>query len=177
MSELTREQYVESEYKKWEEKFEIPFELDFEIKALFELQHQFINTPDEHIKTKTDLINVIGRLKRDLNLKPIKKFNDKDKLKVLIIADNLSIKKEYEEFLSQILEGNIETQYLRNSKSDFVTNTHKITIAVENELLRGWRADLVYRLQEDRNSLYKAFTNTKLYTTDGYDIDKGRPIE
>lgn len=175
MSELTREQYVESEYKKWKEKFEIPFELEFEVRALFELQHQFINTPDEHIKTKTDLINAIGRLKRDLNLKPIKKFSNNDKLRVLIITDSLAVKKEYEEVLSQNLEGNIQTRFIRNNKSDFVTNTHKITVAVDNELLRGSRADIVYRLKEDRTSPYRVFTN--LHTTDGYDIDKGRPIE
>lgn len=73
-----REAYVEREYKKWEEQFVIPFEQEFNIKALLGLRHQFNNTSDEHIKTKVDLLHAMKRLQEDMNLKPKLRSNDKN---------------------------------------------------------------------------------------------------
>ena len=67
---LSRSEWVESEFKKWQERYSIPFEMEFNVKALLDLQWQFNNTEDGHVKTKADLIQAISRLQRDLHLKP-----------------------------------------------------------------------------------------------------------
>lgn len=66
-----RVEWVESEYKKWEEMYEILFEDEFNVKALLSLRHQFSATPDDHTKTKVDLLHAMKGLQRDLGLKPI----------------------------------------------------------------------------------------------------------
>jgi CRISPR/Cas system-associated protein Cas7 (RAMP superfamily) len=68
-----RVEWVESEYKKWEERFEIPFEQEFNIKALLGLRHQFTATQDDHVKTKMDLLWSMQKIESHLNLKPKKK--------------------------------------------------------------------------------------------------------
>jgi hypothetical protein len=70
--EQTRKEYIESEFKKWEEVYEIEFNQEFEIKALLDLQYQFSSTPREHVKTIGDLIHTMNQIKRNLNLKPKK---------------------------------------------------------------------------------------------------------
>jgi glutaredoxin-related protein len=85
MNELTRESYVESELKKWKESYIIRLEQEFSIKAMLELQYQYNNTPDEHVKAKRDLIETITKINRDLRLKPV---INKDKFKVLVIVNH-----------------------------------------------------------------------------------------
>lgn len=64
-----RAQRVESEYKKWEERFVIPFDKEFTVKTLIDLQDQFNHVPLNHTKEKMDLLHMIQRLEGSLNLK------------------------------------------------------------------------------------------------------------
>ncbi|RNB59375.1 hypothetical protein EDM57_04325 [Brevibacillus gelatini] len=66
-----RERYVQEQFNLWNEKFNIPFEHEYELKKYFELQHQYDNTPDEHVKTKRELLDMMNKLKYHLpRLKP-----------------------------------------------------------------------------------------------------------
>lgn len=66
-----RERYVQEQFNKWSEHYIIPFEHEFELRKYFELQHQYDNTPDDHVKTKRELIDMMGKLKYHLpRLKP-----------------------------------------------------------------------------------------------------------
>jgi hypothetical protein len=68
--ELTRESYIESELKKWKDYYEIGFDQEFELEALAKLKYQFTITPDDHVKTMSDILDTITRIKNKLDLKP-----------------------------------------------------------------------------------------------------------
>lgn len=72
MTTINRREYVEGELKKWNEEYEIPFEQVFDVKAILDLEYQFLSTPDDHIKTKSDIVHTMQRLKSGLRLKPKK---------------------------------------------------------------------------------------------------------
>lgn len=65
-----REARVNKEYKKWAERYEIPLDREFDVKALLQLQDEyncFQYQPDK-TKTRIDLMCMIERLERNLNL-------------------------------------------------------------------------------------------------------------
>jgi uncharacterized protein YfbU (UPF0304 family) len=154
MNQASRVSYIEREYKKWEEKFEIPFELEFNVKALLSLQHQFMELPEEHVKTKADVMSTITRLQRDLNLKPKRKLQDNEKREYLFIVENAIQKLNIEELL--INSSKVEQVLSRAYSTKITTDEFKIHIKMQDEHsgLRGLRADTVLKI-EDGSSLLK----------------------
>lgn len=71
-------EYVEKEYKKWEEQYDIPFEDEFNIRLLFQLRYDILHTKPEHTKTKKELIEAAHRIQQCLRIKP--KINNKEKI-------------------------------------------------------------------------------------------------
>lgn len=69
-TQTKRAEWVESEFKKWQEHFIISFDEEFEVKAILDLQWQYNNIEDNHVKSKSDILYTISRAKRDLGLKP-----------------------------------------------------------------------------------------------------------
>lgn len=61
--------YIYKEYKKWEEKYIIPEEEEFNVKLLLQLRFDILTTKPEHTKTKFDLIEMAGRIQSRLRLK------------------------------------------------------------------------------------------------------------
>jgi hypothetical protein len=125
----SRHEYVEREFKKWSEEYVIPFDQEFEVKALLDLQWQFANTADDYIKSKTDIIVAIQRLKQGLKLKSRKKSNifyinvftgaNEDLLdRIWLYKMNLS-------------EGKIEKHYFW--KKDLEDEIREITMLVKEE--------------------------------------------
>jgi hypothetical protein len=70
-----RERYVQEQLKIWNEKYDIPFECKYELIKYFELQYQYDNTPDIHVKTKREILDMMSKLKMQLP-RFKQKFND-----------------------------------------------------------------------------------------------------
>jgi Fe-S cluster assembly iron-binding protein IscA len=149
MSELTRESYVESELKKWKEEYIIRFDQEFLIKSMLELQFQYNITPDDHVKTKKDLMEVITRTMRELRLKP---NLNKDRLKILVIVkDDGHAIHTYNMFQKMFAESITfdDIQVLINRVNIPKINTKNFEIIIEKanlNLLRGMRADYILNL-------------------------------
>ena len=54
--------YIEDKYKEWNDKFEIPYMAEFQIKTMFELEEQFREQPKENVKTKRDILDMINKI-------------------------------------------------------------------------------------------------------------------
>lgn len=86
-----REARVDKEYQQWKERYEIPFKDEFNVKTLLQLQDEFnsLSYNSGMTKTRTDLIYMIERLNRNLDLKKRTPVTQR----VLILTENiLSIK-------------------------------------------------------------------------------------
>lgn len=75
MSKGTQSEYVAREFEKWSERYEISFEQEFLIKSLIDLQRQFIETPDDHVRTRQDVLNMIIQIQSRLRLENKAKNN------------------------------------------------------------------------------------------------------
>ncbi|MEI2465159.1 hypothetical protein [Niallia taxi] len=153
--ELNKERYIDNELKKWEEKFIIPFEQEFEVAALIGLQYQYNSTQDDHIKTKTDIIQAMSKLKSDLNLKRRTVLEDKDKPVTMFIGETKAVVSELTDLISKTLGEKRVHVFKYPNKNYISTDTDRISIYLDdsNEL-RGKSADVVYRVKEDRESVH-----------------------
>lgn len=154
---VSRESYMESEFKKWQEKFEIPFEKEFDVKALLSLQYQFMVTPDEHIKSKKDLIDAIHRLQYNLKLEPV---TNPDEFKILAIVNNQSQKGSLFEMFKKLLgdkiiESSIKTNSPGELRTKLRTKDCEISILTcsHNNIdhLRGRKADYILNMTGSRD--------------------------
>lgn len=82
---MSRKEYIESELKKYNEVYEIGFQEEFDLKAMLDLQYQYIITPKEKIKTIGAIIHTKNQIMKNLNLKPRTKT---EKFKVLVIVND-----------------------------------------------------------------------------------------
>ena len=145
--ELSRERYIESEYKKWEERFEIPFEKEFDVRALLSLQHQFLTLPEEHVKTKADVILTINKLTERLDLKRKTVIKDEDKLKVTFVVNDQRQLVDLEDILTSSMKDTTKNVLRHNPSSTTIkTEQYNIRIHVNNNDLRGQRSDFAYRV-------------------------------
>lgn len=60
---------VGSLFEEYQEKYDIDFKDEFYVKELIKLKIQYQSAPDEHIRAKTDLMNLILKLEQQLALK------------------------------------------------------------------------------------------------------------
>lgn len=75
---LTRKEYIESELSKWKEKYEVGFEEEFDLRAMFDLQYQFAITNREHVKSLGDIIHTKNQILKNLILKPKSKIDNNE---------------------------------------------------------------------------------------------------
>ncbi len=66
---MNNKERAESLFNEYQEKYDIDFKDEFYVKELIKLKLQYQETPDEHIRTKTDLMNLILRMEQQLELK------------------------------------------------------------------------------------------------------------
>jgi hypothetical protein len=152
MTQVTRKEYIESELAKWKENFEIGFQDEFDLKAMIDLQYQFMITPMEHIKTIGDIVHTKNQIMRNLNLKPKKKYTDEQKVEYLLAVEDTRQMKSLEELFSKM--SNVEKVSIRPSASHIITDQFKVSIIVNKEYeLRGRKADVVFKVEDGQHLL------------------------
>ena len=154
-----RANYVESEFEKWKDMFEINYINEYDVKLLLSLRHQLEETPDEKIKTKVDLINAIKNLSRDLKLKPkaqdtseykidkmfedynarIEKQNEnKEKTEILILVDTYNEIPETADIIVNLLgKDQITKKNITKDCGHVESSNHSIRIRPISEGIRG----------------------------------------
>lgn len=122
-----RSDWVESEYEKWNGNFEIPFDKEFEVKAILALQHQFERTEDAHVKTKADILHMITTAKRDLKLKPKEKSGLPEGVKVITSEIGYTLRDQNIKFIKEINSRAIDSNDLtRITTKMFYKNNGKV---------------------------------------------------
>lgn len=150
---VSRESYIESEYGKWEEKFTIPFEQEFNVKALLSLQHQFLTLPDDHVKAKSDIMSTILRISRDLNLKRRVRLQDSEKISLLFVTTNKGQRDVLEDLLTsstnnEKVESILSTSgHLRMKTDKYIINIYENS---NSDNLRGLKADEIFKIDDGR---------------------------
>lgn len=93
-----REESMKNMLNQYYERYDIDFEQEFYVKELVKTKSLLQNTPDEHVKTKLDLMQLISRIEQQLNLKKkintiplIDEFDYITKYKTTEIDDNNSL--------------------------------------------------------------------------------------
>lgn len=154
MSDLTKEQFIEREYKSWKERFEAPYEQEFNVKAMFELQWQYSKTPSDHIKTKRDILETIQRILEGMKLKP--NYNTVEHRELLIFAKNYTQKVNLHEMFKLMLNEKLleEDLKINGVSARSILKTKELTINIEiprKELgYRGYRADYILNLTGEK---------------------------
>jgi hypothetical protein len=147
--QLTRKEYIESELGKWKEVYEINFQDEFDLKAMLDLQYQYMITPTEHIKTIGDIIHTKNQIMKNLNLKQKRNVSmTNEKMDFLIIVKNDVQMIDLETLLLESVDKKIiEKKYKSSGSTEIVTDKYRIKIKKYNEnLLRGTRADIALKV-------------------------------
>ncbi|WP_137743409.1 hypothetical protein [Robertmurraya siralis] len=146
----SRETYVERELNNWKENYIVRPEQEFLLKSMFELQHQYKITPDEHVKAKRDLIYTIQDVMRSLKLVPVL---NKDRFKVLVVVDSDYEKVRVYEmfqkmFADKILLDEINATVNRTHSPKINTKDFEIRIEKDNKNLfrGGMKVDYILNL-------------------------------
>jgi hypothetical protein len=149
MENKNKERYVDENLELWKEKYNIPLDQEFNLKALFGLQYDFMATPSEHVKAKKDLIEAMQLIQRNLNLTPKKKLEKLKKL--IIVVNNSSHLKEVFEIIELMLGTNVKFVVNANTHGHFETDNLEIDIYIKSDKLRGKRCDMYWNLTGDLN--------------------------
>lgn len=151
MSTITeRAEWVESEFKKYKEMFEIPFEKEFMVEAMLELQHQYYNTSDSHIKTKSDILHTISKLQNELNLK--RKKNEGKPIEILIVSNSkIESRNNLELFADIIGRNNINSLFSSESGGHIARENYKLKFIHKDIDFRGFRCDEYLNLTGDNS--------------------------
>jgi hypothetical protein len=124
------------------------------VKAMFGLQHQYDNTPEDHVKAKRDLIETIQRILMSLRLNKKVKYTDGEKINIVLKAGNSIDVNALTELMDNLLRKNIEKKRVSNTDSLLETDNANIRIINMSSPLgtRGLKADYIFNiLQESRN--------------------------
>lgn len=151
--EQTRKEYIESELNKWKELYEISFEQEFDLNALFSLQYQFTITPPDHVKTLGDIIHTKNQIMRNLYLKPAV---SKESFEVLVFVKNHNQKAEMHDLFSRLLSGklienDLQINHTGKVKSVLKSSNSNIRIEIDSlDYYRGLKADYVLNLTDNK---------------------------
>ena len=138
---MKRAEYVESEFKKWEEMYEINYIQEYDVKLLLSLRHQLEETPDNNVKTKIDLINAINMLTKGLNLKP-KQVEHNDKTEILLVVDTVTDVREKVGIIADLInKENVLSIRVSNGVGKIITKTHTIYVRSATDDLMGYRVN------------------------------------
>ncbi|WP_025912058.1 hypothetical protein [Priestia flexa] len=163
---MSKEQYVKQELEIFKTKYEWSHLDDFSVKAMFELQWQYFNSPIDHVKTRSELLNMIENIKRRLDLKPVvikPELKNENKFIIGIFVNNdLQVRQIHETFLTDMKE-NITFFSSEKNKAAIHTKTkiYKIFARTNDEILRGITIHDYWNLTGDKqfDRLIRSFLN------------------
>lgn len=142
-------EYMEEEFKQWKENYNIPFEKEFDVKALLSLQYDFITLPEDYVKTKKDLIEAMQLIKKNLNLTKKKKLSDNEKINLLIVVKNEAQLQNVSELIELMLGSSIEKYYKNKTYTSFVSDSVKVDIYTKSTNFLGKRCHVYWNLTGD----------------------------
>lgn len=144
---MSKEKYIEEKFKEWKEYYDIPFNKEFDVKALLGLQYDFNCLPHDHIKSKKDLLDAMYLIQRNINLTPKKKL-EKPKRLIIVVNDTSHLKEVFETI--EIMLG-VNNKFVRSGITNayFKTNDLEIDIFIKSENLRGKKYDVYWNLTGD----------------------------
>jgi hypothetical protein len=140
MSELNER--VEREFKKWQEKYEIPFQSEFQVKTLLKLQDEYNNVEEGSNTTRTreTLLRMINEVGGSVSLKPKQEYNET----ILVIGNNERINL-FLCMLDRIVPRDNVSYVVKSSSQTHprfeLFNGIKFIFAKSDELARGIRFD------------------------------------
>ena len=148
--------YVVNKFGEWKNRYDIPDHEDFNLKMLFSLEKQYIDTPEEHIKTKRDILSMINSIKNRMSYKyfdekteKTEDIKNKDKKIILVVTEDDD--KNLREIFYNML-GKEVINYI-NVRNNSVINTNKYIIKFKEKNsnnLRGMRCDYFLNLTGDK---------------------------
>lgn len=144
---MSKEKYIEEKFKEWKEYYDIPFNKEFDVKALLGLQYDFNCLPHDHIKSKKDLLDAMYLIQRSISLTPKKKLEKPKRL--IIVTNDTSHLKEVFEIIELMLETNVKFVTNNNTHGYFETDNLKVDIYIKSDKLRGKRCDMYWNLTGD----------------------------
>lgn len=146
MSELNER--VEREFKKWQEKYEIPFQSEFQVKTLLKLQDEYNNVEEGSNTTRTreTLLRMINEVGGSVSLKPKQEYNET----ILVIGNNERINL-FLCMLERIVSRNNVSHIVKSSSQIYprfeLFNGIKFIFAKSEEQARGVKFD--YKINID----------------------------
>jgi hypothetical protein len=147
-----RAERIEREYKKWEEKYEIPFEQEFEVRTIIELQDEFRSVPEDHTKRRSEIINMITHLKGRIRLKEMPLGATIYK-KVLITSRNRGAIESAYDLIHSLVGDRAGCYFSEDSNSRTIRFKGKVfKFQKKSETLRGSRFDLCLDLDNTYDS-------------------------
>jgi hypothetical protein len=144
-----KKQYIDENLELWKENYNIPLDQEFNLKALFGLQYDFMTTPSEHVKAKKDLIEAMQLIQKNLNLTKKKKLSDNEKVNLLIVVENEAQLQSVSELIELMLGSSIEKYYKYKTYTSFVNDSVKVDIYTKSTSLLGKRCHVYWNLTGD----------------------------
>ena len=150
MQVTKKSEWVESEFTKWKERFEIPFVDEFNVKVMLGLRYDYENTPNDHYKAKGDILHALCEIRHALDGVLIEK-KPNAKRKIMVIVDNDSEVLEYAQMLMKNLD-NVDSKKIYRDKAEIGTNEFRFVIIKNNASLRGHRCQALFDLSSGKNA-------------------------
>jgi hypothetical protein len=145
----------EREFKEWKERYEIPFDQEFNVKQLLQIREEIEETPTEHVRTRKDLIDIADRIQYHMRLNP--KLPEKQyDYKLLVVGNNSQLYNLYEFFRMILNEKDIKSIF-----SGAKVESYKFSIELHNgvtiigryknaEQIYGYKIDNYINLSGDK---------------------------
>lgn len=146
---MSKLEYMEKELEKWKENYNIPFEKEFDVKALLSLQYDFITLPEDYVKSKKDLIEAMQMIQKNLNLTKKKKLSENEKIRLLIVVESEAQLQNVSELIELILGSSIEKYYKHKTYAFFINDSVKVDICTKSINLHGKRCHSYWNLTGD----------------------------
>lgn len=117
---------VEREFKEWQERYEIPYTEEFNVKQLLKIREEIEETPTEHVRTRKDLIDMADKLYNHMRFNP--KLPEKQyDYKLLIVGNENQLHAIYDLLRILIREKDIKSIF-DGTRSEI----HKFSIELYN---------------------------------------------
>lgn len=140
-------EYVNTEYQKWQEIYDIPLECEFNVRLLLQVRWDILHTQPEHTKTKLDLIKIAEDLQKSLTLKRKNQVKEKimyidvsrsesnQPIKIIIYHDDKITIFQHKDYEMDDYVKEIQNMCKDNETATIYVDTNGIGMMIYNYLL------------------------------------------